>query len=30
MPRYEIIIYWSHADEAFIAEGVHAREMVGG
>jgi len=20
MPRYEIIIYWSQADEAFIAE----------
>ena len=20
MPRYEIIIYWSRADEAFIAE----------
>src|SRR5947208_17160073 len=20
MPRYEILVYWSHADEAFIAE----------
>ncbi len=20
MPRYEILVYWNHADEAFIAE----------